>query len=163
MGESKSRTRSFLLSQKVFLMFLSLFFLSCIYELYSPIPSYPVFYEIDFSSSKGKDLLSQGAYLRIIQRDIARSSIGFGGLLIIHSFTAKGTYYAYDLACPKERDARIRIDVNKNFEAECPKCKNRYTIQYGSGLPIGNSEKISLRSYTVLRTERGLLIRNDQL
>ncbi len=135
---------------------------SCVYESFSPIPSYPVYCEIDFSSSKGKDLLPQGGYVRILNREVERSAIGFGGLLVIHSLGDNGAYYAYDLACPKERDAEILLVVNKAYEAECPKCKSRFSIQFGDGSPIAPPADKPLRTYQVTHTGRGLLIRNNR-
>ncbi len=43
---------------------------------------------------------------------------------------------AYDLACPVEARGDIRINVNADGEAECPKCRSRFDIFSLRGYPI---------------------------
>lgn len=133
---------------------------SCGVDVHSTVPDAPVYYEIDFASSEAASLRQPSGYLRIEERSIENSAIGFGGLLVVHSMLENGVYYAYDLACPHEVSADVLLFVNDQLEAECPQCHSTYSILYGGGGPTGGPTKAPLRSYATQRTSRGLLIYN---
>lgn len=145
------------------LLALSLFsFLTmgCVYESESNIPPSPVYYQVDFNSSAGKALIAPGGYLRVERVELANSAIGYGGLLIIHSLLQNNVYYAYDLSCPYERKREIKIFFNDRYEAECPECKSRFSIQYGDGSPLSEPAHTPLRRYVVQTSPQGLTVHN---
>lgn len=133
---------------------------SCIYQTESPIPPHPVYYQVDFSSSVGKALIPPGGHLRVERTETANSAIGYGGLLIIHSLLQNGVYYAYDLSCPHERKRAVKVFVNEQYEAECPECKSRFSIQYGDGSPVAPPAQTPLRRYNVQSSSQGVTVRN---
>ncbi|MCM1489513.1 MAG: hypothetical protein NC095_01610 [Muribaculum sp.] len=101
----------------------------------------------------------------------ANSYTGFGGVLLIGGVdpftTEPNVPLAYDLACPVERDAKVRVAVNAdNLEAVCPKCGSRYDVVMAGGSPVGGpaltgDTKYGLRRY-VCSPERngGYIIHN---
>lgn len=137
---------------------------SCGNPVVSLLPEWPVYYELILNSARAKPLLTPGGYLMITQPEAAYSAIGFGGLLIVRAaIDDSGTgddFYAYDLACPLERDREVKVYVNKALNAECPKCKSQYSILYGGGNPIEGDSKSPLRSYRVIRLDNRLIISN---
>ena len=65
----------------------------------------------------------------------AMSQTGFGGLLIVGDIL--GAPRAYDLACPVECRADVRIAVdNETAKAYCPKCKSVYDVFTNYGQPL---------------------------
>lgn len=129
-----------------------------------PIPQWETYYRIEWASPEGKALASPGGYVRITQPAREYDKIGFGGLLVINSFLEEGlsgnTFFAYDLACPLEREREVRLFVNDRLEAECPICHSRFSILYGGGNPVGGKARAPLTRYAVLREPSGLLVRN---
>ena len=59
---------------------------------------------------------------------------GFGGLLLVCD--VYGTPQVYDLACPVEMQRDVRVFINKNNEAECPKCHSIYAVFENYGMPL---------------------------
>ena len=59
---------------------------------------------------------------------------GFGGLLLVCD--VYGTPQVYDLACPVEMQRDVRVFINKNNEAECPKCHSTYAVFENYGMPL---------------------------
>ena len=64
----------------------------------------------------------------------AMMSTGVGGILLCTTYL--GTPVAYDLACPVECSAKVRVHINENNEAECAKCGSRYDVFEQLGRPI---------------------------
>lgn len=132
-------------------------------DSYPPFPRYPVHYTLQMSSAEAQPLLASGGYVVITQpKSVVSRDIGLGGLLVVHSPHREGAFYAYDLACPVERDRNVRIFVNDRWEAECHKCGNRFDILYGTGLASSSSSVPPLQVYrTQLSWDRtSLLITN---
>lgn len=105
-----------------------------------------------------------GQYKRFILKDkipagfpyTAMSSTGLGGILLCTLYTAEPV--AYDLACPVECRADVRVFVNEDHEAECPKCHSRYYIFESPGHPISGpaaEEGYALQVYRVGPGPRG--------
>lgn len=80
----------------------------------------------------------------------AMSATGLGGVLLCTTYTTQPV--AYDLACPVECKANIRVFVNDDNEAECPKCGSRYDIFQLPGYPIAGPaarDGLGLQVYSV--------------
>lgn len=66
---------------------------------------------------------------------VALSQTGFGGILIVGDIL--GAPRAYDLACPVECKADVRIVVDPDAaNAYCPKCHSVYDIFTNYGQPL---------------------------
>jgi len=50
----------------------------------------------------------------------AMTYTGFGGVLLVSD--VMGNPQAYDLACPVEADKNVRVEIDDEFLAHCPKC-----------------------------------------
>lgn len=86
----------------------------------------------------------------------ALMSTGVGGILLCTTYTAEPV--AYDLACPVECRADVRVFVNEDNEAECPKCHSRYDIFESLGHPIAGpaaEDGFGLQIYRVGPGPRG--------
>lgn len=64
----------------------------------------------------------------------ASASTGMGGILLCSTYI--GEPVAYDLACPVECRANVRVFINEDSEAECPVCHSRYDVFEKLGHPI---------------------------
>lgn len=64
----------------------------------------------------------------------AMSSTGLGGILLCTTYTAQPV--AYDLACPVEKRADVRVAVGDDNLARCPKCGSCYDIFELPGHPV---------------------------
>lgn len=61
---------------------------------------------------------------------------GFGGVLLVAD--AHGVPLAYDLSCPYENraDVRVAIDEEQRYEAVCPRCGSHYDVFQSYGAPL---------------------------
>lgn len=92
-----------------------------------------------------------------------RTYTGFGGVLLIGGmdpFTNDTNQpQAYDLACPVECKADVRVYVDPdNFEAVCPVCHSRYDVTMAGGTPLSGPAKeyrYALRRYQCLAAQAG--------
>lgn len=64
----------------------------------------------------------------------AMSATGLGGIMLCTTYL--GTPVAYDLACPVECRASIRVYINEDNVAECPSCHSQYDVFEKYGYPI---------------------------
>lgn len=93
------------------------------------------------------------------------SRTGFGGVLLIDGMdpftTLTDTPLAYDLSCPVERKADIRVIIDENdYVAFCPECGSTYDVTMGGGSPLSGPAatgkyKYGLRSYKCLPSGYG--------
>lgn len=93
------------------------------------------------------------------------SATGFGGVLLIEGIdpnNALGAYpLAYDLACPVERQADIRVEIDKEvYTAVCPECKSVYDVTMTGGSPISGvaatgKYRYPLKNYRVIASPTG--------
>ncbi len=89
-------------------------------------------------------------------RYVANSATGFGGVLLIMGmdpFTNDTNVpLAYDLACPVERQADIRVRIDEsNFEAICPKCGSHYDVTMQGGAPVSGEAAAGKIKYGLMR------------
>lgn len=95
----------------------------------------------------------------------ASTYTGFGGVLLIGGmdpFSGETNVpLAYDLACPVECKADIRIKVDAStFEAVCPECGSKYDVTMRGGAPISGPAadgkyRYALRRYNCLPAQYG--------
>lgn len=88
------------------------------------------------------------------------SATGFGGVLLIEGVdpysAVTATPLAYDLACPVEKNAKIRVKIeNETYMAVCSQCNSVYDVTMGAGAPISGEaftgkHKYALKSYQVI-------------
>lgn len=82
----------------------------------------------------------------------ANTYTGFGGILLLTD--PLGNPLAYDLACPVEVKANIRVFINDEYLAECPECHSTYDVFSNMGAPVGDCpathHHYGLRRYTVM-------------
>ena len=77
---------------------------------------------------------------------------GYGGVLLLCD--VRGVPQAYDLSCPVEHkaDVRIAIDEDDEFLARCPTCGSTYDVFSLTGHPVGGpaaKDGYALRRYSV--------------
>lgn len=85
---------------------------------------------------------------------------GFGGVLLVCDLN--GAPMAYDLACPVEckADIRIRVDRDAN-DAYCPVCGSHYDIFSNRGYPLSGpaaKDHYGLQVYHVTPKDGGYII-----
>lgn len=64
----------------------------------------------------------------------AMTHTGYGGVLLVGDI--HGNPLAYDLACPVECQQDVRVIVEGDNRAHCPRCHSVYEIYTNYGLPI---------------------------
>lgn len=118
-----------------------------------------------FGSNRNFILLTTGEHIPASFPFNSRSATGFGGVLLIEGldpFTLMGgTPLAYDLACPVERQADIRVFVEpETYYAVCPVCGSVYDVTLGMGAPVAGPAatgkyKYGLKNYSCLPSGSG--------
>lgn len=98
-------------------------------------------------------------------RYTSKNATGFGGVLLIEGldpYNNLGAYpLAYDLACPVERRADIRVEIDtENYVAYCRQCGSIYDVTMAAGAPIGGEAltgkyKYALKMYRVVPSGMG--------
>ena len=93
------------------------------------------------------------------------SGTGFGGVLLIEGMdpfsSVTSAPLAYDLACPVERKASIRVKIDPDtYVAVCPECKSTYDVTMQRGAPISGEAamgkyKYALKSYNCIPSGSG--------
>ncbi|MEG1585730.1 MAG: hypothetical protein RR346_02525 [Bacteroidales bacterium] len=115
----------------------------------SVIPSTKVESELNLLTTD-LELATPGGFKVISARTTKSPYIGYGGLLVVRGYL-DDVVYAYDLACPAERNPEVKIRIENGIKAVCPKCGSEFDgIFYGSTLPSAGkakNEKLFLRQY----------------
>ena len=93
------------------------------------------------------------------------SATGFGGVLLIEGIDAMNPAVAaplaYDLACPVERKATVRVHIDREtYVAVCDECHSTYDVTMASGAPLSGEAatgkyKYALRQYKVVASGSG--------
>ncbi len=146
----------------LFVCFFMILFSSCDKSLDSEIPSLPVYLSVRIDHN---NLTTAGSYKSFTTRPDASSYIGFGGVLIIRGYEAENnSVYAYDLACPYEKNNTIRVTINSDNVAECKKCGSLFNgIFWGSPAPSSGpafDEKLFLRRYNAFIKDFDIIVAN---
>ena len=113
----------------------------------SSIPDSPVYLKRNIYTDK---LSNPGEYLYINAPKLATDRIGYGGILIVHSYDVNdnGGYYAFDLACPVEADRNVKIGrPDQGLICKCDSCGEKYDLSLGLGVPLNHISKEGLRRY----------------
>lgn len=92
----------------------------------------------------------------------ATTSTGFGGILLVCDYY--GVPLAYDLACPVEARADVRVQMNSDYLAECPVCHSTYAVFENYGHPMSGlaaKQGYGLQRYQVVdgRTDYKVITR----
>ena len=90
----------------------------------------------------------------------AMTYTGFGGVLLVGDIN--GNPVAYDLSCPVERKADIRVRVDRSANnAYCPVCGSRYDIFNNLGHPLSgpaSTDHYGLQLYHTTPKDGGYII-----
>ena len=141
---------------------LCVFFITCTKEYYNPIPSLPVYLEVDLTFRDKILWQSPLSYKIFTPQNIitGKERTGYAGVLVTSSIF--GGYMAFDVACPNEArpDAVIEIDDDNN--AVCKVCGSKYEVilNGGSGICTGGPSQYALRSYRTTLRDKILIVRN---
>lgn len=135
--------------------------LSCTKTEHSYFPSYPVYLELDLTF-EDKDLNGVMAYKEYILGKTpnlgARERTGLGGVLVYHGVDG---YRAYDLACPNETQASVRVEMDENgINAVCPKCGSKYNVFEGYGNRVDGPATRGLKQYQTALSGTKLYVTN---
>ena len=146
------RKKLFPIPYSLFPILFSLLFLSCGKE--EPRNTLP-FEEVHFRVNLNihNSLQNPLSYKIVTERILATDRIGYGGLLIVSGFN--GEIFAYDLACPVERNRNIRVVPSDNGTAVCPVCQSVFNTSFGLGSPVSGVARVSLQRYRVVRQREG--------
>jgi len=83
----------------------------------------------------------------------ASTYTGFGGVLLCTDYN--GSPLAYDLACPVECSHDVRVHINSDLLAECPKCHSLYDVFALDGGAVGGPAARNHFGLTVYRVAPG--------
>ncbi|MDR1678317.1 MAG: hypothetical protein LBR81_00875 [Prevotellaceae bacterium] len=140
----------FLIRNNIFIGLLGLLFFTACEDVNSnsSIQSYRVYinqnlnqYAIELRTMGGSK-----TYTEVIWNE-GVAAIGYGGVLVIHGYD--DNYYAFDMACPKEKKRTVRVQPNGAGQAVCEQCGSVFNIGYGSGNCVSGEAKEALRRFRV--------------
>ncbi|MDO9634592.1 MAG: hypothetical protein Q7J05_06030 [Paludibacter sp.] len=99
---------------------------------------------------------------QFVKPNFQGEAVGFGGVLVVCGFGTNNLfdYFAYDLACPYEAQANIKVTPNDIGQAVCETCGSVYEIIYGIGNPIEGPSKETLKRYKTSLQGDWLIISN---
>lgn len=136
--------------RRILLLLLLMSAFSCTKTEHDYFPNYTVYLELDLSY-EDKDLKTPMAYKNYIYGKTSGLSAvertGLGGVMVYYGYNG---YYAYDLACPYEIKASIRVEVDENhIKAVCPECGSEFGIYENAGAVLKGPATQGLKRYTV--------------
>ena len=120
-------------------------FTGCNDNVISSIPDFPVYMELNLTSTYPTFRNSVNKYLLFEKGVFVTDRTGFGGILVYTGFD--GEYYAFDLSCPYEAKQNIRVHPNDTGQAVCEGCGSVFDIGYGIGNPSSGKAKETLKRY----------------
>ena|ERR1035437_4747793 len=131
------------------LLSFAIFFAGCNDNTQSSIPDFPVYLELNLTSTYPTFRNSTNHSLTFIkgitQGIPVTNSLGFGGILV--NTGLDGEYYAFDMACPYEAKQNIRVYPNDIGQAICEGCGSVFDIGFGIGNPVSGKAKETLKRY----------------
>ena len=131
-----------------FVTVISLFLISCDDTYISSIPDYPVYLELNLVTTYPIFRNSYNKHMTFLTPITAVERTGYGGILVYTGFD--GAYYAFDMSCPYEHQATVRVYPNELGQAVCEKCGSVYDIGYGVGNPSSGKSKEVLKKYKTI-------------
>ena len=140
-----SKLRAFLL-----LGGMTLLLLSCEDHVLSSVPEYPVYLDLNLTSTYPtfKNSVNQTLVFKNREGLPEMSRIGYGGLLVCTDYI--GDYYAFDLCCPYELKATTRVHPDGSGQAVCDSCKSVFNILTAPGNPVSGKAKEFLKRYKAI-------------
>lgn len=148
---------------------MSLGIVSCGDDYSSVIPDSPVNLKCDLGRAENVSLKETGNNKSFIEPKTNQDYLGYGGILIVHSWTpmdASQPYTAYDLSCPVEISRTTQVvPTEDGWFAVCPVCHSKFDIGSGMGNPLSGpayiaKKPLGLRIYTVYQEGSILYVRN---
>ncbi len=118
---------------------------SCNDNPISSIPDFPVYMELNLTSTYPTFKNSYNQSLTFTKGVTITDRVGYGGILVCTGF--EGEYYAFDMSCPYEAKQTIRVYPNGNGQAVCEKCGSVFDTGYGIGNPSAGPAKEVLKKY----------------
>lgn len=126
----------------------------------TPIPDMPVLLDINLIAD-APELQPILGYKTYTQPRKATERLGYGGILVYHTVNVESQpYVAFDLACPHEAQATIRLRVLNDGTCRCDSCSSVFMLSDGTGFAISKPAHHRLKKYSVLQSVDNLYIRN---
>jgi nitrite reductase/ring-hydroxylating ferredoxin subunit len=126
-------------------VFISLPLVGCNDNVISSIPDFPVYLELNLTSTYPTFRNSFNKYLLFEKQVFVTDRIGYGGILVYTDLN--GEYCAFDLSCPYEAKPTIRVEPNTTGQAVCEGCGSVFDLTSGIGNPISGKAKEVLKRY----------------
>lgn len=123
-------------------------FAGCNDNVISSIPDYPVYLELNLTSTYPTFRNSVNESLVFEKPILITDRTGYGGILVYSGFD--GGYYAFDMSCPYEAKQTIRVLPNGLGQAVCEGCGSVYDISFGIGNPLSGKAKEALKRYKTI-------------
>ncbi len=120
---------------------------SCNDNIRSSIPDYPVYLNLNLTTTYPNFRDNPGQFLLFKTRVFETDRVGFSGVLVFCGFDLN--FYAFDMCCPFEAKQTIRVYPNDIGQAVCEKCGSVFDISYGNGNPTSGPAKEVLKRYRI--------------
>lgn len=117
----------------------------CNDNVISSIPDFPVYLELNLTSTYPTFRNSYNKFLIFEKGVFVTDRIGYGGILVYTDLN--GEYCAFDLSCPYEAKPDIRVVPNNTGQAVCEGCGSVFDLTSGIGNPISGKAKEMLKRY----------------
>ena len=109
-------------------------------------PYCPVFFVFNITAI-APELKAFGGYKEFTAPLNYSQRVGLGGVLVFHSMEDK--YFAFDMACPNEQKANIKVHYNTMGIAVCDSCGSQFLVSDGLGFVLKGQAKNPLHKYSV--------------
>jgi len=129
-------------------LILTLSTVSCNDNVISSIPDFPVYLELNLTSTYPTFKNSYNKSLLFEKGVSVTDKIGYGGILVYTGLD--GGYYAFDMSCPYEAKQDVRVFPNGSGQAVCEGCGSVFDIGYGIGNPSSGKAKETLKRYKAI-------------
>lgn len=111
-------------------------------------PLLPVYLEVSLQASQYRPLRSPGSIVLVKQGQSVYERLGYGGLALVHGLQLEA-FYAFDLSCPYENRADIRLMLSREgLQLRCPECTTEYDVLEGTGAVLSGVGRNPLRRYS---------------
>ena len=139
----------------LFTAFFILSLTSCDDKIQSSIPDYPIYLQLNLTSTYPTFKNSNNNFLlfKSIKNLPIGCYIGYGGVVVCTGTSLDDSgntqYYAFDMACPYEvkNTTLVYPDSTGLARLVCEKCGTVYDVSFGNGNPISGPSKEFLKRY----------------